>query len=64
MEAWQERVLEEKEQLSEKKNKLEEYIHTSQFNDLSNVDSGLLMCQYQAMKTYEEILQTRIDTWA
>lgn len=57
---WQCRVVEEKNELDEKLNKLNLFIETTKFWDLDNENRTLLRSQASAMSTYSDILARRI----
>lgn len=55
------RVLKECVELSDKIVKLEHFIQGEVFKGLSNSDKDLLVAQHSAMRTYESILNLRIE---
>jgi hypothetical protein len=57
----QQRVIEEEKALSEKLNKLGEFIHGSIFAGLSTEDRMLLQEQDDHMRVYVHVLRKRID---
>jgi len=63
MEAYQERVQLEKNELDAKWNKLREFILTDTFKQLSYTEQALLTVQDFLMYQYSEILEARIDLW-
>lgn len=54
------RLLEEKAQLDEKIEKLECFVNSDNFKELDETNKNLLNIQLPAMKTYSNILETRI----
>lgn len=60
MEAYQERVIEEKQELDKKIEKLVLFINSDKFLSLSREDAALLLDQQIAMTTYSQILKERI----
>jgi len=56
----EQRVIDEKNQLDDKKDKLASFFSNDIFFGLSDVEQGLLHCQYQIMKAYSCILAERI----
>ena len=60
MEAYQERVVAEKKELDEKISKLEAFIQSYRFVDISEDDQDLLPRQLKAMREYASILGERI----
>lgn len=61
MEAYQERVVNEKRELDEKMEKLDNFIKAPGFDGLPTMDSGLLKLQLGTMKIYSDILDVRIE---
>lgn len=64
MEAYQERVIAEKEELDSKLSKLKDFCFgddTTIFNKLTPVDRDLLESQFTAMEEYSRILGKRIS---
>jgi hypothetical protein len=58
---WQQRLLDEKEQLEQRLRKLVVFIHTdSEFKKLTEKDQNLLRKQMDAMTCYLEILKERV----
>ena len=55
------RMVAESEELSAKINKLEDFIKTHKFDELQKEKQELLEMQFYAMKTYQMILQKRLD---
>lgn len=64
IEPWQERVIEERDELSSRLEKLSNYIDTNvHFNALDDYNKGLLVAQRMAMGNYLDILNRRIDNF-
>ena len=61
--AFQQRVIEEHEQLAAKVNKLQTFVHTegTSFNDLPQEEQISLMIQLDIMWAYLHVLQSRIN---
>lgn len=57
----QTRVVEERDELQERINKLTDFMYTKIFAELTAVNQGLLMSQLRIMKPYLSILNERID---
>lgn len=55
------RVIQEKEELSEKILKLEAFANSKEFRNLDTVEQGLLTTQAYYMRQYEHILKERIE---
>jgi len=60
MQLHQQRVIEEKKELDEKRQKLADFMHGDIYAGLSAVDQGLLMVQLVAMENYSDALGRRI----
>lgn len=60
MEEFYKRLLEEKEQLTDKIFKLSSFIGIDKFKTLPEIQQALLQVQFQAMKTYETCLVERL----
>lgn len=59
---WQKRVIEERELLKEKADKLENFLtEQSEKKDLKDYEVGLLRVQSLSMRTYLEVLDVRIS---
>jgi hypothetical protein len=58
--AYQRRVVEEAEALEEKAKKLQEFMGTATYGNLSDKERVLLRTQYRVMALYGSILQERI----
>ena len=63
MEAYQERVLEERAQLNDRLNKLDAWLYTEKFNCLSLDDQDLLITQQRIMVEYLDVLDQRINNF-
>lgn len=61
MEDYQIRVVEEREELQEKINKLVAFNASDAFKKIDTDQRSLLKCQLLAMETYNQILKERID---
>ena len=61
MEAYQQRVVDEKNELDYKREALHDFLHTDTYAGLSNGERGELQAQYIVMGNYSDILQTRIE---
>lgn len=61
MSTFKDRLLEEKEQLTERGNKLEAFINSGKYQELPPVQQSLLRIQLQAMVTYGQCLIERIS---
>ena len=55
------RLIEEKEQLEEKLNKLDAFIVSENFNKVDDVQKALLQVQATSMNTYLQCLKERIE---
>lgn len=60
MEDFKTRLVEEAQQLTEKFEKLHEFIESDKFKTLDLINQNLLKIQYASMATYIECLMTRI----
>lgn len=60
LEAFQQRVVDEKKDLDEKISKLKAFFDTKVFNDLPLEDQSLLYRQYNVMRPYQQVLAERI----
>lgn len=58
---WQKRMLDEYNELNEKINNLEVFIHTTKFYQLSLLERTLLEKQFDTMQEYLEYLGYRLD---
>lgn len=61
MENHQKRVIREQEELTNKINKLKDFICSFSFHAISAIDRELLIKQLKAMRSYNRILITRIE---
>lgn len=61
MEDFKKRLLEERDQLSEKVNKLDTFFESRKVYKLSVLQQDLLYQQFEAMITYLDCLERRID---
>jgi len=61
MEAYQDRVVEEKKELDDKRIKLTDFMHGDTYAGLPATEQGLLMVQLVAMKNYSNVLDRRIE---
>ena len=61
MKDFQQRVVDEKCDLDEKIERLDEFLYTDIFAKLNDGDRGLLQAQYIIMSNYSGILQSRIE---
>ncbi|PAJ94418.1 crAss001_48 related protein [Burkholderia ubonensis] len=57
---YQQRVIDEREQLAERLVSLERFVASQKFMELHRCDRFLLSAQLGAMKQYEQLLQERI----
>lgn len=60
---YQQRVVEERDQLQEKLTKLREFIETPMFEALSIMEKARLRRQRDIMREYRLILDVRIEAW-
>ena len=63
MKPYQQRVVEEKEQLDEKKNKLGEFLESDEFKAVDSDEQHRLTRQHQVMGEYSKILGERIGSF-
>lgn len=63
MEAYQLRVVKEKNELDAKRDSLDNFIRSPAFQTISKVERNLLIDQAQAMENYSIILWSRIKLW-
>ena len=63
MESWQQRVIDEEKELSIKIKKLDSFVTTDSFENLSSLNKELLVIQLFAMKHYDAILNKRISNF-
>lgn len=62
-ETYKERVIEERNDLKVKVDKLISFSDSKQFTDLPVSDKVLLQCQLEAMTLYLDVLNERIGAW-
>lgn len=63
MEEWQQRVIEELDELQLKIDKLDGFFDTEEFEDLEAAEQVRLRMQSKIMQVYAEILEERIDAF-
>lgn len=63
MQAYQERVVEEKQELDAKLQRLKDFIDSDAFAQLLSDEQIRMSEQYSIMETYSEILQRRIEAF-
>lgn len=63
MSTYQQRVIDEKRELDDKRGKLSDFMHSDDYAGLSAVDQGLLMVQLASMEGYANALARRIETF-
>lgn len=61
MEDWKERLIQEKDELTNRITKLQQFVLTDKFDSLPYADKELLMQQLEAMDNYAYILTQRVD---
>ena len=61
METFKTRLIDEKQQLEEKLNKLDAFLVSEKVKDVDDVQKALLFVQATAMSTYLQCLKERID---
>ncbi len=59
----QERLYREDNELFEKIMKLEDFINSKRINEISDEQANLLEVQFQAMRTYHQVLRARINNF-
>ncbi len=64
MHPYQHRVVTEKQELDEKRSKLDLFTLSEAFNKLDSVDQELLIAQAEVMGQYSTILEARINQFA
>ncbi len=64
MQAWQQRVVDEKKELDVKIGALNEFLNDDYFNKLNDLQKQLLEDQFEAMATYSNVLNLRIVTFS
>lgn len=60
-ESYQQRVIDEQNELSEKLGRLVDFMHSETYTSLNAVNQGLLMVQQAAMTAYSDALKRRIE---
>jgi hypothetical protein len=60
MQPFQQRVIEERRELRDKLDKLNEFVETAMFNKLPHVEKGRMLRQRSLMADYAEVLDERI----
>lgn len=55
------KLLKENSEIVSKMNRLEEFMHTKDYERLSDKEQRLITIQYNAMQTYADVLLQRID---
>lgn len=63
MEAYQQRVIEEKEQLDDRSVKLHAFIYSEKFNRLEQAEQWRMIRQLAAMQSYAAVLGERINAF-
>lgn len=63
MEAYQQRVVDEKDELDGKVAKLRLYLKTGNYFGLSRDEQGRMLRQYLLMREYSDVLGERIVAW-
>lgn len=61
METFVQRLIAERDELQDKMEKLQVFIESEKFKELTYENQALLKIQYNAMKTYKEVLDRRIN---
>lgn len=64
MHPYQERVVDERQQLTNKTDKLAVFIRSDAFDDLSIQEQALLLSQLDYMRLYGDVLDQRIQLWS
>ena len=62
-ESYQERVIDEKNDLEDRLVKLKNFLSSDMFHKLNDREKDLLSLQYDAMSIYNNILEKRIAKW-
>ncbi len=57
----QNKLYDEDNELSEKIMKLEDFLNSKRIQEISKTQSNLLEVQFQAMRTYHQVLRARIN---
>jgi len=55
------KILKENAEVAGKMNRLDEFMHTDEYNRLSDKEQRLMIIQYNAMQVYADVLLQRID---
>ena len=55
------KILKENAEVADKMNRLDEFMHTDEYNRLSTKEQRLMIIQYNAMQVYADVLLQRID---
>lgn len=63
MQPHQERVIEEKQELDNRINKLSSFFDTNIFSSINKDEQGRLIRQYEYMKLYSKVLSERIENF-
>lgn len=63
VEEWQVRVMEERQELNDKLQRLAKFIKSKEAFALNHIDFALLYSQESAMRSYLAILRERIERW-
>lgn len=63
MQEWQERVVEENEELKGKIGRLTDFIHSTSLHEVDKAEQGRMMKQLDTMEEYHRILEARITNF-
>lgn len=55
------KLLKENAEVAGRMNRLDEFMHTDEYNRLSDKEQRLMIIQYNAMQVYADVLLQRID---
>ena len=55
------KILKENAEVAGRMNQLDEFMHTDEYNQLSDKEQRLMIIQYNAMQVYADVLLQRID---
>ncbi|WP_231127655.1 crAss001_48 related protein [Limosilactobacillus reuteri] len=55
------KILKENAEVAGRMNRLDEFMHTDEYNQLSDKEQRLMIIQYNAMQVYADVLLQRID---
>lgn len=55
------KLLKENAEVAVRMNRLDEFMHTDEYNRLSDKEQRLMIIQYNAMQVYADVLLQRID---